>query len=190
LSEAFAVIVIFPETFDPFAGAIIDTMGGVVSGVAELFFTLTVTAALVAEFPAASFAMARRTCVPFELLVVSHKNMYGATLSSAPAFAPSIWNCTLATPTSSAAFALTVTVFDTVAPFPGAVRDTVGGVVSTSDEVVNVISLLSEELLLASVERTRKWYVVFLLKVAITTWCDVASTGFTAVLDPYAAVVP
>jgi hypothetical protein len=55
---------------------------------------------------------------------------YGAALTAAPRFVPSTWNCTLATATLSAAVAATVIVPETVAPEPGAVIDTVGGVVS------------------------------------------------------------
>ena len=51
-------------------------------------------------------------------------------MSSAPRFAPSSLNCTPATPTSSAALAVTATLAETVAPAVGAVIDTVGGVVS------------------------------------------------------------
>lgn len=47
-----------------------------------------------------------------------------------PAFAPSNWNCTLATPTLSEAFAVTLTVPETVLPAAGEVIETVGGVVS------------------------------------------------------------
>ena len=51
-------------------------------------------------------------------------------MSAAPRAAPSSAKLTLATPTSSPATALTVMVPLAVAPAPGAVRLTVGGVVS------------------------------------------------------------
>ena len=52
-------------------------------------------------------------------------------VSSAPSsVAPSTLNCTPATPTLSEAVAVRVTVPDTVAPLAGAVRLTVGAVVS------------------------------------------------------------
>jgi len=57
LSVAFALTVTVLETVAPLAGAVIDTTGGVVSGVVLL--TVTVTLALVAEFPAVSVAIAR-----------------------------------------------------------------------------------------------------------------------------------
>ena len=47
-----------------------------------------------------------------------------------PTFAPSSWNCTLATPTLSVALAATVTGPDSDAPLVGEVRVTTGGVVS------------------------------------------------------------
>ena len=56
LSEAFAVMFTVPETVAPFAGAVIVTVGGVVSEVA--LFTVTVIVALVAELPDASVAVA------------------------------------------------------------------------------------------------------------------------------------
>ena len=52
-------------------------------------------------------------------------------MSSVPRFAPSSRNWTPATPTASLAFAETVTDEpETVAPFAGAVNETVGGVMS------------------------------------------------------------
>ena len=51
-------------------------------------------------------------------------------VSSAPSAVPSTLNCTPVTPTLSEALALTVTVPDTVAPAAGAVRLTVGALVS------------------------------------------------------------
>ncbi len=51
-------------------------------------------------------------------------------MSSAPRLAPSSRNWTPATPTLSAAVAVTVVVAETVAPAVGAVTETVGGVAS------------------------------------------------------------
>ena len=59
-----------------------------------------------------------------------HATVYGAVVSSAPRLAPSRRNCTPATPTLSDALAVTFTEPDTVAPAAGAVRATVGGVLS------------------------------------------------------------
>src|SRR6266702_1817258 len=92
--------------------------------------TVTVTAKEVARLPAASRAVAASVCEPFATLVVSRATEYGAAVSSAPSAAPSSRNCTPATPTLSEASALTLIVPDTVAPFAGAVIDTVGGVLS------------------------------------------------------------
>jgi hypothetical protein len=55
LSLAFAVTETVPFTVAPFAGAVIETVGGVVSVV---LLTVTVTLALVVLFPAASLATA------------------------------------------------------------------------------------------------------------------------------------
>jgi chorismate mutase len=127
LSEEFAEIVTVPETVALFAGAVIDTVGGVVSVV---LLTVTVTFALVALFPAASLAIARTVCEPLLDVVVFQEIEYGAAVSRLPKSAPSSWNCTLATPTLSLAFATIDMVPLTVAPSAGAVMDTVGGVVS------------------------------------------------------------
>jgi hypothetical protein len=48
-------------------------------------------------------------------------------VTALPRFAPSSWNCTLATPMLLDALAVTTTVADTVAPFAGEVIETVGG---------------------------------------------------------------
>jgi len=106
----------------------VGTDGGVVSG-AELL-TVTVTPALVVELFDVSVAIARRVCDPLLVVVVFQEKEYGAVVSRPPAFTPSSWNCTLATPTLSEAVAVTLTVPETVAAFAGAVMDTVGGVVS------------------------------------------------------------
>jgi hypothetical protein len=128
LSAAFAETLTVPETLAPAAGALIDTVGGVVS--ADVLLTVTVTAALVVLFPAPSFAMALNTCDPLLAFVVSHGYVKGDARTAAPTLAPSSWNCTLATLTLSVAFADTATVPETLAPFVGAVIATTGGVVS------------------------------------------------------------
>jgi hypothetical protein len=71
LSEAFAVTLTVPETVAPAAGALIETVGAVVSGVVLL--TVTVTAALVVELPAPSFAITLSVCAPFVAEVVFHE---------------------------------------------------------------------------------------------------------------------
>jgi hypothetical protein len=106
----------------------VGTLGGVVS--ADELFTVTVTAVLVVLLPAASLAIARTVCEVFVAVVVFQETEYGAVVSNAPRLAPSSWNCTLATPTLSLALAVTEIVPLTVAPFAGALIDTVGGVVS------------------------------------------------------------
>ena len=127
LSEAVALTVTVLLTVELFDGEVIEMVGGVVS---LLAFTVTFTPALVVAFPAASFATAVSVWLPCETEVVFHEKLYGELVSAEPTFAPSTWNCTLATPTLSEAVALTVTVPLTVALFAGEVIDTVGGVVS------------------------------------------------------------
>ncbi len=117
---------IVPFTVALFAGEVIETVGGVVS----VLFTVTVTTALVAVFPAASFATAVSVWLAFETDVVFQEKLYGADVSADPRFAPSTWNCTLAMPTLSEAVALTVIVPLTVALFAGVVIATLGGVTS------------------------------------------------------------
>src|SRR5882762_1180694 len=114
-----------PETVAPFAGAVMLTVGGVVS-----LNTVTVTAAAVAVLPAASRATAVSVCEPLFAVVVFQETAYGAVVSSTPRLAPSSRNWTPATPTLSDALAVTVMVPLTVAPVAGAVMLTVGAVVS------------------------------------------------------------
>ena len=128
LSEALADTVTVPETVDPLAGAVMDTVGGVVS--AAVLLTVTLTGEEVLRFPAASRAMAVSVCEAFDAVVVFHDTVYGVAVSSEPRLAPSSWNWRPATPTLSEAFADTVIVPDTVDPPAGLVMETVGGVVS------------------------------------------------------------
>src|SRR2546425_13256531 len=69
LSEAVAETVIVAETVEPLVGLVIETVGGVVSG-GGVLFTVTVMAAEVVWFPAASRATAGSVCEPFEAVVV------------------------------------------------------------------------------------------------------------------------
>ena len=66
LSDAVAETVTVPPTVAPPAGAVIDTVGGVVSGL----FTVTVTVVDVVVLPAASRATAVSVCVPLATVVV------------------------------------------------------------------------------------------------------------------------
>jgi len=106
--------------------------GGCVTG------TVTVTLAEVVRLPDASTASAVRMCDPDEAAAAFHAALYGADVSADPMTAPSTRNVTEATPTLSAALAVIVTVFCTVAPFAGAVIATVGGVVSFTGGAVTV----------------------------------------------------
>ena len=122
-----ATATLAPDTVAPVVGAVIATVGGVLS----TLLTVTFTTAEVVLLPAASRATAVSVCPPLLALVLSQVIAYGEVVSSAPRLAPSSLNCTPATPTLSAAFAATATLApDTVAPVVGAVIDTVGGVVS------------------------------------------------------------
>src|SRR6185436_1289671 len=117
----------FPDTTAPLAGAVIATVGSVVSAL----LTVTVTVVAVAVLPAASRATAVSVWLPFATVVVSHVTPYGLVVSSAPRLAPSSLNCTPTTPMLSEAVAETASVVpDTVAPLAGAVIATVGSVVS------------------------------------------------------------
>jgi hypothetical protein len=129
LSDAFADTVTVPWTLAPPAGAVIDTVGAVVS---ELF-TVTVTGPDVVELPAASRATAVSVYEPFASVVVFHDTAYGEDVSSDPMFVVPCLNWTPTTPTLSDAVAVRDTVPETVAPLAGAVRETVGAVVSGTD---------------------------------------------------------
>ena len=95
----------------------------------SVLFTLIEIVA-VAEFPAASRAVAARECVVLVVVVESHEKLYGALVSSVPKFTPSSLNCTPTTPTLSEASADTGMVPATVAPLAGAVIETVGAIPS------------------------------------------------------------
>jgi hypothetical protein len=77
-----------------------------------------------------SRALTLSTCRAFVAVVVSQLIPYGAVVSSAPSGWPSRRNCTPATPTSSVAVAVTLTLPDTTAPAGGAVTVALGGDVS------------------------------------------------------------
>src|SRR2546421_1439579 len=103
--------------------------GSVLPAVRPLL-TVMIAGADRAEFPAASLATAVRVCAPLVAALVSQTVAYGAPVASLPRFTPSSLNWTPATPTLSVALAVMVMMPLTVAPAVGAVRDTVGGVVS------------------------------------------------------------
>src|SRR5437899_7493795 len=124
LSVALAETVIVPATFVPATGAVSEAVGGALS-------TVTLTAAEVAVFPAASRATAVRVCAPLVAVGVFQETAYGAVVTSAPRLAPSSLNCTPTTPTLSEAEAETVMVPLIDRPAVGAVSETVGGALST-----------------------------------------------------------
>src|SRR5436190_21138268 len=94
------------------------------------FATATATPGDAPGLPAASYAIADTTWLPSATVCVFHEMEYGAAVTGEPTFAPSTWNCTLVTPTLSAAVATTVTAPSREAPPAGAVTVAVGGVVS------------------------------------------------------------
>src|SRR5213083_31001 len=99
LSEALAVTVAVPCTVAPLPGEDTLTVGGVVStGGGGALATVTVTGAEVLRLPTPSRATAVMVCEPLLAEVVFQEIEYGAVVSSAPKFAPSILNCTPATP--------------------------------------------------------------------------------------------
>jgi hypothetical protein len=71
LSVAVAASVIVPATLAPLLGAVIATVGGVVSP----FATVTVTPLLVVVLPAASRATAVRVWEPFATVVVFQERL-------------------------------------------------------------------------------------------------------------------
>src|SRR5437762_248908 len=131
-----------PETVEQDEGDEMLTVVVVVSGEGPLE-TVTVTALEVVAFPAASRARAVRVWEPLLAVVVFHETAYGALVSSAPRLAPSRMNWTPATPTLSAASAVTEMVPETVEPDAGAVSVTVGGVVS--DGLLNTVTVTGSE---------------------------------------------
>src|SRR5439155_1477788 len=135
LSVAVAETVTVPDTLAAGAGALSDTVGRALS-------TVTLTALLVALFPAASRATAVKVCAPLLALGVGHETVYGAAVSSAPSVTPSSLNCTPTTPTLSVAVAEIVTVPETLAAGAGAVSATVGGVVSRTVVLPAAVAVL------------------------------------------------
>src|ERR1051325_6564857 len=95
--------------------------------------TVTVIVDDVPTLFAASYAFATSECDAFVAVVVFQLHEYGE-VASVDWSAPSSQNSTFDTPTLSLALALTLTVAETVAPFAGAVMETVGAVVSPGAE--------------------------------------------------------
>src|SRR5258706_4633257 len=132
LSEALAVTLVVPKTVAPEAGAVIFTVGGVVSaggggGGGGALFTVTVTGEEENLTPRISVATAVRVCEPLLVAVVFQETEYGAEVSRAPRLAPSSRNCTLETvrePTMLT-LALTEVVPLTGEPEPGDVMVTI-----------------------------------------------------------------
>src|SRR5207253_1861605 len=137
LSDALALIVVVPETVAPPAGAVRLTVGGVVS-----LSTVTVIAAAVVVLPAASRATAVNVCDALLAGVVSQAIAYGAVVASTATVPRRERRWTPTTPTVSEAMALNVVVPEAVAPRAGAVRLTVGGVVSLNTVTVIAVAVV------------------------------------------------
>src|SRR5262249_708386 len=137
LSEALALIVVVADTVAPSAGAVMLTLGGVVS-----LKTVTVTAAAGAVLPAASRATAVTAGKPLVGVVLFEEGEWGDVVGAGPRFAPSSLNCTPTTPTLSDALAPIVVVPETVAPAVGAVIETAGAVVSLKTVTVTVAAVV------------------------------------------------
>src|SRR5207249_12302922 len=90
LSEALADTVTVPETVDPLAGAVMDTVGGVVS--AAVVLTVTLTGEEVLRFAAASRALAVGLWAAFDAVVVFDDAVYGVAVASEPSLGRSRWN--------------------------------------------------------------------------------------------------
>src|SRR2546428_11098575 len=176
---AVAVFVPSPDTVAPFAGAVIDAEGAVVSG---LFATVTVAPAEVVRLPAASRAVAERVWLPFATVAVFHETEYGEAVSSAPSPTPSSKNCTPTTPMSSDAFAETVIEPETVAPDIGDEIATVGGVMSAS----SVSRIASKLKYWASAVSLRMWLPAVRVPPALASrpWKGVQAPGIGAATGP------
>src|SRR4051812_18524304 len=130
-SSSFGCVVVTPATATVllFVSWSFDLLTSTIGDALTTFDTVTETVADVVMLPAASRALAESACAPLDTGSVFQAIVNGAAVSSAPSAAPSSRNCTPATPTLSAADAVTVTAEpDTVVPSAGAVTDTVGAV--------------------------------------------------------------
>jgi hypothetical protein len=78
-----------PVTVAPEAGAVIATVGGVMS-----LKTVTVTGAEVYRMLSPSRPTAVKVCDPLLAVFVFQETEYGAVVSSAPRLLPSSWNWT------------------------------------------------------------------------------------------------
>lgn len=120
------------ERFEGVDGGVVSVVGG------GVFETVTETGVEVLVFPAASLATAVRDLAPLDVWVVFQEYEYGEEVSSGPRLTPSSLNWTPTTPTLSVAVAVKLTVPERVELLVGAVRETVGAVVSGGAWVVMV----------------------------------------------------
>ena len=133
LVETAVAIAAVPEIVAPEAGEVMEMVG------AEVLFTVTATAALVAVCPAALEATAESECVPFESAVVFSERLNGAAASTAPELVPSILNCTFVVLAET--LVRIVVVPETVAPEPGDVIEIEGAeVLLTMTETLALVA--------------------------------------------------
>src|SRR6185295_16543624 len=125
LSDDVPVTATVPHTVAPAKGALMDTVGAVVS---VTLFTFTVTAAE-RKFPAASYAFTVSVCDPLALVRLFHEKLNAGDVPAAVRM-PSTENSSFFTATLSVDVPVTATVPHTEAPDNGALMDTVGAVVS------------------------------------------------------------
>src|SRR4051812_19799558 len=108
-------------------------------GGATTFATFTGTDVVVV-LPATSRATALTVCEPSDTVVEFQLAEYGELVSAAPTGEPSTLNCTLETASLSNASAARATEGpETVAPDDGAVRNTVGALLSTTTGIAAVL---------------------------------------------------
>lgn len=138
MSEAVAETTCEPETIAPEVGAVMETLGRVVS---PLLFTLIETAALVPVCAAALLATAVSEWVPLESVAVFSERRKGALVTAAPELLPSTLNCTLMVFADT--LVATLMAPETVAPEAGDVMDTVGGAVAVFLMVVETAALVA-----------------------------------------------
>ena len=152
MALAVADTALVPVSVALLAGAVMDTVGGVV---AVGLLTVTVILLEVVTLPLVSVATAVRVWMPLLAVVVSQVRLYGLEVTRLPNIDPSSSNSTLAIVVPGAlALALADTLKlepETVEPLVGAVIDTVGGVVAVGLLTVTVMPLEVVTLPLVSV---------------------------------------
>jgi hypothetical protein len=118
LEETLVKMATVPEIVAPAVGEVMEIEG------AEELLTVTFTAALVADWPAASLATAVKVWLPLERVAVFSARVNGAPVSAAPSSAPSTLNCTFVV--FAETVVATATEPEIVAPAAGEAMEMVG----------------------------------------------------------------